>query len=200
MGEVLTGYLPEGVKPYDPVLAESIKGKEEQIEAKAREIINATGVVQLPRGQEGPTALIVEGDTTVQAFSASDGIVFRTVVQVVEGKGEGTGEHIGRRDFKIFYVMATREGREPIFLTFSNPVKAAVYQRLLAKASGETGSHAVDAFRQREFTRAAPGEVSDLIEKYLESQPRQDLADKHFKRLTNPHSAVPGHGWVKKLY
>ena len=79
MSEIPSGYFPESVEPYDPAIAESIRGKEQQIKSKAQEVIEAAGIVQLPEGREGPTALIMGGDTIVQSFSSSEGVIFRTV-------------------------------------------------------------------------------------------------------------------------
>jgi len=200
MSEMPTGYFPENVEPYDPVLAESIKGKEQQIKAKAEEIISAAGVVQLPNGREGPTALIMGGDTIVQSFSSSEDVVFQTVTQTVGKRDEYVREHIGDREFRIFYVIATKEGSKSVFLTLLNPVKAAVYQRLLAEKSSEDGGYTADEFQRDEFARATPEEIRNLVEKYLESQPRQDLADEHFNKLTRPGSRLPGGGQIKKLY
>ena len=182
------------------MIAESIKGKEQQIKAKAQEIIGAAGVVQLPEGREGPTALIMGGDTIVQSFSSSEDVVFQTVTQIIRKRDEHVREHIGDREFKIFYVMVTRENSKPVFLTFLNPVKAAVYQRLLTEEPKEGSNYTAEEFQKDEFVTATPKEVFELVEKYLVSQPRRDLADEHFDKLTRPGSRLPGSGQIKKLY
>lgn len=196
-------YFPESMAPYDPALAEAIKGKEPQIKSKAEEVIRAAGVVQLPKGRVGPTALIMGEDTIIQAFSSSSkGTVFQIVIEIIGERSESIKKYynIEDRELKIFYVKATEEGGEPVFLTFSNPVKAAVYQRLLAEKSSEgDDTYTADDFRKDEF-RATPEKIRKLVEEYLGSQPRPDLADAHFEKLTNPRSRLPGGGQVKKLY
>lgn len=200
MSETPSGYFPESIEPYDPIIAESIKGKEQQIKSKAQEVIETAGIVQLPEGREGPTALIMGGDTIVQSFSSSGDVIFQTVTQTVGKRDEYVKEHIGDREFRIFCVIATRGDNKPVFLTFLNPVKAAVYQRLLTEEPGKKGGYTAEEFQKDEFVRATLGEVSELVEKYLVSQPRRDLADEHFNKLTHPRSRLPGGGQVKRLY
>jgi len=200
MNETPQEYFPESVEPYDPTIIESIKGKEQQLLTKAHEIISAAGIIQLPEGREGPTALIMGGDTIVQSFSSSGDVIFRTVTEIVGKRNDFIQEHIGDREFKIFYVMATKGNDKPVFLTYLNPVKSAVYQRLLSEKPSKEEEYSAEEFQRDEFVRVTPDEVVKLTEQYLTSQPRPDLADEHFNELTSPRTRLPGGGTVEKLY
>jgi len=200
MSELLNRYFPENVKPYDPSLAEAIKGREQEILDQAQTIIRAAGVVQLPNRRKGTTALIMGGDIIVQAFSSVDDIVFQTIIKIV-GKRDGfVKEHINDNEFKIFEVMVNSGNDSPIFLTFLNSVKFSLYQKLLAEDLDEKRSYTAADFEREEFVKTTPTNIKELIKKYLESKPRQDLADEHFNKLTLPGFALPGAGLIEKLY
>ena len=96
--------------------------------------------------------------------------------------------------------MATKGNDEPIFISFLNPVKSGIYQDLINEDVHQSGNYSAEDFRRDEFINANTKEISSLIDKYIKSKPRKDLADEHFKKLTDPRTRIPGGSKVKKLY
>jgi hypothetical protein len=199
MTEIPGGFRPEisDIEPFDPLLVEVIGGKEELIVAKATQIITAAGVIQLPVGIDNPA---VGHNIIIQSFSSAGEYVFNSVTEVVGNKNQHVIQYIGDRQFRIFYVMAETPRQRPVYLTFLNPVKSAIYRELLASTSSDDSSYTVQDFANDEFINASPEKIRQLLNLYLESSPRPDLAQAHYTLLTSPPTRIPGGGVVKKLF
>lgn len=194
--------LPTEIDTPDPVIKAAVRGKEALIIAKAKEVIEASGVLQLPEGAEPPTSFIIGGVTTVQAFSkgvlGGQEVVLRTVVSLVPP--DNYTKELGICDpFIVFdiYIEPLGSGRH---IKLQNPILSTTLNSLTEKrGKGVESVYSLDDFKKDVFTKLNPQEIEEILQGYLESRPDKKSADNHYQKITGK-GRTPGSGRIIKVY